>query len=126
MVRAGPVAGLTLACANLCAGSAYAQANPPTAEPNADLGGAQLVNRDWFTLRDYPRTALSYRLSGRVMVAFDITAEGRATNCRVVHSSGHDVLDRAACRPLERKARFIPAMDNGTAVATTGWLNIDF
>src|SRR5690606_1294211 len=110
------------ALALLCASSAYAQSD----EPIVDLGGAQLQSDPWYTYRDYPRIVLSYGLTGRVVVAFDMTEKGRATNCQVVEPGWHRELDRAACRLLQRKARFVPATDDGVPIATKGRLSIDF
>lgn len=60
---------------------------------------------------DYPRAARRARLEGRVRVRFTVSADGRATECRVTTSSGHAQLDSATCRLIERRYRFEPARD---------------
>lgn len=59
----------------------------------------------------YPSAAKSKRLRGEVRVAFTVTGSGGVTGIRIVRSSGHDVLDRAAIATVQRAAPFprIPA-----------------
>jgi protein TonB len=55
---------------------------------------------------------------GTVGVAIRVTAEGIASNCRVVRSSGNPVADGLMCQLTERYVRFRPAHDpSGRAVA---------
>ena len=72
----------------------------------------------WVTTADYPRLALSRGWEGTVRYQLDISAQGDVESCRIISSSGHDVLDDAACNRIERRARFRPATDrNGMEVA---------
>lgn len=59
----------------------------------------------------YPERALRNELTGTVGLTVTVTAEGRATNCVVTQSSGHAELDLAACKEIQEKARFDPALD---------------
>ncbi len=55
---------------------------------------------------------------GTVGVAIRVTADGRASNCRVVRSSGNGLADSLMCELTERYVRFRPARDpTGRAVA---------
>ncbi|HEX6812287.1 MAG TPA: energy transducer TonB [Planctomycetota bacterium] len=65
----------------------------------------------------YPEAARRNGYEGTVTVALDIDEQGRVTAVRVVRSSGHSVLDRAAVHSLGTW-RFTPARRAGAAVAT--------
>ena len=55
---------------------------------------------------------------GTVGIALRVTPEGRASNCRVVRSSGNRQADSLMCELTERYVRFRPARDpTGRAVA---------
>jgi len=55
---------------------------------------------------------------GSVGVSIRVTPDGRATNCRVVRSSGSPIADSLMCRLTEQYVRFRPARDpEGRAVA---------
>lgn len=61
---------------------------------------------------DY-RTLTAGRLSsGAAMVSLRVDTAGRATNCRVVRSSGDSTVDAGLCPLLGRRLRFRPATDN--------------
>lgn len=59
----------------------------------------------------YPARALREGLSGTVGLTVTVTPEGKATDCVVTQSSGHAELDYAACKEIQEKARFNPALD---------------
>ncbi len=78
----------------------------PTTNPNR-----------WATPSDYPLKALRRELQGTTTYLVTISNKGRVENCDITKSSGHEILDKATCKVVKRKARFIPATDaNGTAV----------
>ncbi|NUR46191.1 MAG: TonB family protein [Sphingomonas sp.] len=55
---------------------------------------------------------------GTVGVSIRVTPDGRASNCRVVRSSGNRYADALMCQLTEEYVRFRPALDpNGRAVA---------
>jgi protein TonB len=55
---------------------------------------------------------------GSVGLSIRVTPEGRASNCRVVRSSGSSAADSLMCQLTERYIRFRPARDpRGRAVA---------
>lgn len=56
--------------------------------------------------KTYPRVAQRAGLQGTVVVEVRIDGEGRILAVRVLRSSGHGVLDRAAVASIERIGRF--------------------
>jgi protein TonB len=64
-----------------------------------------------FTVSDYPTEAIKNGWQGDVSVDLTVGPNGTVTNCVVVASSGHEVLDKTTCRILMRRARFKPATD---------------
>ncbi len=87
----------------------------PVAPPPPSLArGATTRNeRRWASRiqENYPSRAIREEVEGTVGVRVTVTTEGRAANCQVTRSSGSSVLDQAACRGMERYARFNPALD---------------
>ncbi len=82
-------------------------------QPKGDPGS-------WITTDDYPPAALRDGKEGRTRFRLGVGADGRVTGCTVVSSSGFDELDQTACRILQRRARFAPAMNAaGQAVASS-------
>ena len=56
----------------------------------------------------YPAEAKREKLSGSLTIAFTIGADGHLLDVRMLHSSGHPVLDREALRALRSAAPFPP------------------
>jgi protein TonB len=70
-----------------------------------------LVGRS-LTQRDYSSSARRNWPSGkRVLVSFDVLLSGRASDCRVVQSSGVAGIDAETCRLVTTKLRFRVAKD---------------
>lgn len=68
----------------------------------------------------YPIEARNQGWEGVVALSVTVTRDGRATECMVTQSSGHAVLDKAACDGMALYSRFEPALDrNGNPVAGT-------
>ena len=65
----------------------------------------------WSKLFVYPVEAVRQELEGTVTVAVVVDPQGHAQNCRIVISSGHDLLDKATCAQFEELAHFNPALD---------------
>ena len=74
----------------------------------------------WVTNNDYPTEALRASLSGDVAFLLVVGADGKSTDCRVVHSSGVPLLDQTTCSLISRRARFKPAQ-NDAGQAVTGY-----
>ncbi len=60
---------------------------------------------------DYPRSALRMGIEGTVKVRYTVTADGRATRCTILETSGFAELDQTTCRLIERRFRYRPALD---------------
>ena len=73
----------------------------------------------WATPNDYPSRALREEREGVASFTVTVDTDGRVTSCRITRSSGHDDLDEATCKNIERRARFRPATD-GNGQETTG------
>jgi len=63
----------------------------------------------------YPKIARRRGYAGVTLLTADIDARGRVSTVTVKRSSGHDVLDRAACSAV-RKWKFEPARRDGVPV----------
>ena len=89
-----------------------------TPQPARPRGNEQ----SWVTTDDYPSSAQREGAEGSTGTRLTIGADGRVTSCEVTSSSGNSALDQAACRNLQRRARFTPATD-GEGQPTTGSYN---
>lgn len=69
--------------------------------------------------QNYPQRALRREIEGTVGVQVSIGANGKVSSCSVTRSSGEGVLDTAACKGMQRYARFKPAL-NDAGDPTTG------
>ena len=61
--------------------------------------------------KDYPKEALRAGAQGAVRFSVVVSAKGRATECRVVESSGNELLDAKTCAQVMKRARFTPALN---------------
>lgn len=98
----------------------------PTADAHASAASVELHLLDW--LRDhrvYPRAARRSRVEGRVELHFTIDRGGVVSDLRIVASSGHAVLDRAAER-LVRNASPFAAMPPMAADRVEVRLPVDY
>ncbi len=71
----------------------------------------------------YPKNALDQGLTGTVILAVSVDRAGKVTAIDVTSSSGHDLLDNAAKRTVQRWT-FTPAMEKGKPVP--GKVNVSF
>ena len=84
--------------------------------PPTPIGGPPV----WFTSADYPREALRTGRRGTAIARVAVDANGRATECAAVVSSGHTALDARTCEVILARSRFQPALDRGGgAIAAT-------
>jgi len=88
------------------AGAAAVADLPRAAQPNGLGSWAGRI------AASYPSAAIRQGLSGRVSYTATIGANGRVTACNVTQSSGHTVLDEAACAGVTRYGRFNPALND--------------
>jgi TonB family protein len=70
-----------------------------------------------FSMEDYPAEALKNGWEGDVRIKVHVGTDGIPHSCRIIHSSGHPVLDNYTCAIMFGRARFLPARDKfGQAV----------
>lgn len=60
----------------------------------------------------YPAEAKEAGIEGTVGVKVTVGPNGRVEDCVVTRSTGHSILDAAACTGMRRYARFNPARDD--------------
>lgn len=94
---------------------------PITIAPDSSLPrDARTRNeREWAgqIQQNYPSTALRQEIQGSVGVHVIVNDLGRVSQCMVTSSSGHAILDEAACSGMVRFATFDPALDaDGNAI----------
>lgn len=80
--------------------------------------------RNVISEEDYPSASLRAGEEGVTVVNYAVTADGRATDCQVVKSSGFPRLDEKACDIIPRRFRFTPATEDGQPVAERKTQNI--
>jgi protein TonB len=95
---------------------------PPPPPPSVAKAAAPRGSiGSWVTPDDYPSRALREEQEGVVGITYDVSADGRVSNCRVTTPSGFPELDNATCAPFTRRGRFTPAQDAaGNKIAQTG------
>ena len=72
---------------------------PVTTEP---------VQAKWIFPPDYPAALLSAKKQGRTEFRLAFDPAGRLTDCTILKSAGHALLDATACRLSLRRARAKP------------------
>lgn len=105
--------------------STTAPPGPPTPPraPSKARGVKTKGERGWAARiqEDYPRRAAQEEIEGTVGVRVTVTPDGKAVGCSVTGSSGSDILDAAACKAVERYARFEPALDDAGNPISASW-----
>lgn len=90
-------------------------APPPPPPPPSRARAAARENQSRWAARiqnNYPSRAVQRELEGNVGVSVVVSPDGRVTECTVTSSSGHSILDEAACEGMVRYARYTPALDD--------------
>lgn len=76
---------------------------------------------------DYPSSALRREEQGTVSMRITVGANGRVEACTVTGSSGSSSLDDAACKGMQRYARYNPALnDAGDPISSTASQSIRY
>ena len=85
----------------------------PPAPPSLARGATTRNERRWAARiqENYPSRALREEIEGTVGVRVSVSPDGRVATCAVTASSGSRILDDAACKGMQRYARFNPALD---------------
>jgi protein TonB len=94
--------------------AAVAASSGPSALPELSLRQQAETRRAltrFISVRDYPREALRHRAEGRVEFEVETTTEGRVSDCRILYSSGHALLDDRTCAIMRERARIAPRRD---------------
>ena len=91
----------------------------PMPPPAKSVGAVPRGNPgNWVTNGDYRTRWIREELTGTARFKLAIDARGRVSDCTIIRSTGHDVLDAATCNLVTRRARFEPARDaSGKPVA---------
>jgi protein TonB len=93
---------------------------PPPPAPSQARPAQPNMNSLQRIRRDYPNRAQREGREGTVTMRITVGANGRVSACTVTGSSGHSDLDSAACRGMQRYARFEPALnDAGNPISAT-------
>lgn len=81
-------------------------------DPPARPAGAARHRPGMISNRDYPASALRDRAEGASVVDILVGPDGRVTGCTVIESAGHSALDFVTCSLVQRRFRFVPAVDS--------------
>lgn len=60
------------------------------------------INENW----QYPRQAEEYLLEGKLLLVFTLSKNGAVNRIKVLDTSGHEILDKEACRAVQAAAPF--------------------
>ena len=75
---------------------------------------------DWFPQSSMPAESVVRGQVGAVIIQLSLNADGAVMACRVLESSGYQLLDAAACERAKNYGRFEPARDGkGNGIAST-------
>ena len=96
---------------------------PAPPAPPSQARGVSPDNQGRWAARiqsDYPSSAARREEEGVVTMRITVGANGRVEACSVTGSSGSSALDQAACRGMQRYARYNPALnDAGNPISST-------
>ena len=104
------------------------ESTPPqiTPPPGGEQGNAQALPTrspvalfSTHTTPPYPPLERRLGFEGNVLLKLTVDADGEVADAVVVRSSGHDDLDRAAASWVKAHWRYLPALQNGLAIAST-------
>lgn len=85
--------------------------NSTTGVVHEQTSYAQAVRLAVLAQRSYPQRARRKKLTGTVVVGFRVFTNGTLESARVIASSGHSILDRAAVNAVNSVGRFKPFPD---------------
>lgn len=82
----------------------------------------------WFDILDVPRPLLEQLdRGGKVAIAVKIGTDGKPRDCTIITSSTIPELDALTCNLVERRGRYLPAIDAaGNAVIGSDRLSVDW
>lgn len=72
---------------------------------------------------DFPQSALAAVKGGETHVLIDIGVAGRASNCRIIRSSGRKDIDQTSCMVVTERARYEPGRNSkGEAITAPHYM----
>jgi len=74
----------------------------------------------------YPRAARERKMEGTVILRLGVEADGSINSIRIVQSSGHRLLDRAAMKTVRKKWEFTPSVEQGLPIESSLDIEISF
>lgn len=86
---------------------------PPTPAPTAPVRAQPHVDLAHSSQPDYPPEARRLGEQGSLIVQVLVEPDGRASDAKLVQSSGFDILDRAALTGVKTNYRFVPGTVDG-------------
>lgn len=97
-------------------------------ESQRQIGSYPRPERNLYTYatsNDYPSAAVAAGAMGEAHVLVWVNVDRRASNCRLIRSSGHADIDAATCNILTRRVRYVPGRNlNGDPVAAPAYLTM--
>lgn len=127
-----PVTPLAEALSAAETGSSQAEQESATEDAQQAGAAAQPAAGDFLQARilsdqkpKYPRRAIARDQQGQVKLRLFLNARGEVERYEVIASSGFKLLDRAVQQFVQQE-RFVPAMRNGLAVASTQTFSFTF
>lgn len=100
--------------------SPASQSSLPTSAPTSAIGSTH--NCDAY----YPPESQRLNEQGKVMVRYNVSADGVISGVTVIQSSGLDRLDQAAVQCVQEHWKNAPAIANGKPVASTSEAYVSF
>ena len=76
---------------------------------------------DWITTEDYPEEALKSGVEGTVDFSLSVTKGGAVSDCKILQSSGSEILDTETCSLLIERAQFEPAEATSNYQSRVSW-----
>ncbi|MCK9200939.1 MAG: energy transducer TonB [Gallionella sp.] len=70
----------------------------------------------------YPEWAKKMGAEGRVVLHVEVLSDGNPGQVKILHSSGHELLDNVARATVQQRWKFIPARRGGNVV--THWYQV--
>lgn len=102
---------------------------PTTSASSAKQSAPKMVKKVTFSARpspiDYPHSAKKRNIEGVVLIEVWLDEQGKQTKQRVINSSGHQILDKAALKGIG-KWQFSRQQDSGQAIAYRVQVPINF
>lgn len=114
--------GMPMAVNGQMSAATQADLRPVSGQSKVTHLGRYLSN----PLPPYPPISIECKEEGTVVLNMQVEANGQPSDVKIVKSSGYRRLDVSAYKTVRDKYRFIPAYENGVAIAQAYKLSIRF